>query len=61
MGTGKVGFLFRLSMVLFLICLINLLFLDAGQPEFYIIIITIIINAIVIIASFIYLLKKRDK
>ena len=61
MGTDKVGILFRLAIILLLICIINLFFIDPGQPEFYILIMTICINLVVVIVSYIYIKRKSDK
>ena len=59
MGTDKVGVLFRVALVLFLFCLINLLFVQAGQPEFYILMISLLINIELILFSVIKLIAGR--
>lgn len=59
MGAEKVGLACRLAIILFLLCLINLFFIEPGQAEFYIIIISMSVNALFILGSIIYLNKKK--
>jgi len=57
----KTGILFRFSFILFLFCLINLLFVESGEPEFYILIVSLVVNLLIIIFSLIKHLIMKDK